>query len=618
MTDYFVGPGGSDAANGTTYALRKLTLTGVEALALVAGDRVIAAPGVYPETLTLAKSGGNVYTTGTVSVTNGSKVVTGSGTTFTGNVFANGVWQVRTFVNGTDMVTDGSATVTSAAGNFQAGMVGYVLSIMTKGAYRIASVTNATTAVLENADGSGAAPSAGTGLTYSIAQPESPYDIASVDSNTQITLAKPWSGPTLTGIPYRCWRPIIYIADVTGQLTDGVGGPVVISASNDQATQTRTSVLSVNTRTQRTMRGFSFQLGTDSVNLSTASDFILEDFFIQGGGAANTASINITGLGAGNTFRRGIIQGGRGQMFGSFNATAQDDAKLLLENLIYIGAATSGPSFARYGNSLIRNCTLVTSGNAVTANTASSTTGQAVVVTNNLIMGAGFVGLSGSPTWLFEDYNAVWAAPTAHSNTTVGSHTLTTTAPLLDLPLLPGNGHREDWNPWDLQSITSSTSPFRNKASAPYPADDLYGVERPQGTLPNWGAIEAPPRPQRETVVVRNGTSALKLPGRGYHDMLVPVTFGQAITITAYSRHDSDASIGLRPRMRLLADYGVAEQTAVSGGDGTTWSTLTIGPITPVAPATGNTDGGMMVLKLENRNTNASSIAAYFDDVTVS
>jgi hypothetical protein len=617
MTNYFVGPGGSDAANGTTYALRKLTLTAAEALSLVAGDDVIAAPGVYAESLTYAKSGGNVYTTGTVSLTNGSKVVTGSGTTWSTNLFVNGVFQIRTFVSGADGVTTGTDnTFTSAAGNFQAGMVGYVLSVMTKGAYRILAVSSAASITLENTDGSSAAPTSGTGLTYSIAQPESPYDIASVDSNTQITLAKPWAGPSLTGIPYRAWRPIRFIADLTGYLTDGVGGPVVLSASGDQATQTRTTCLSVNTRTQRTIRGFSFQLGTSTIDMSSGSDNIFEDFFVQGG-ASNSAVLNITGLGTGNTFRRGIVQIGRGNALTSFNATAQDNANNLFENLLIIGGAAVAMSLGRYGNSLVRNCTVIGSGNGIQASTASPTTGQAVIVNNCLFLGCGLSGVSGAPTWFFEDYNAIFGAASSYSNVTTGVHSLTTNSPMLDLPLLTGNGYREDWNPWDLQSITGLTSPLRNKASAPYPGDDLYGVERPQGTLPNWGPIEAPARPQRETVIVRNGTSALKLASRGRHAMLVPVTFGQAITITAYSRHDTDASIGLRPRARLLADYGIAEQSAVSGGDGTTWSTLTIGPITPVAPATGNTDGGMMVLLLENRCTNSTSIAAYFDDVTV-
>lgn len=80
MTVRYAGPGGNDGNTGLSWAQRKLTLNGVENTPVEAGDIIYVAPGVYRETLTCDVSGGNVYTTGTVSVTNGSTTVTGSGT----------------------------------------------------------------------------------------------------------------------------------------------------------------------------------------------------------------------------------------------------------------------------------------------------------------------------------------------------------------------------------------------------------------------------------------------------------------------------------------------------------------------------------------------------------
>lgn len=57
MTVRYVGPGGSDAANGLTWATRKLTLNGAEDSPVVAGDIVYVAPGVYREMLTVDVSG---------------------------------------------------------------------------------------------------------------------------------------------------------------------------------------------------------------------------------------------------------------------------------------------------------------------------------------------------------------------------------------------------------------------------------------------------------------------------------------------------------------------------------------------------------------------------------
>ena len=57
MTTRYVGPGGSDANSGLTWALRKLTLNGVEDTPVVAGDTIYVGPGTYRETLTVDVSG---------------------------------------------------------------------------------------------------------------------------------------------------------------------------------------------------------------------------------------------------------------------------------------------------------------------------------------------------------------------------------------------------------------------------------------------------------------------------------------------------------------------------------------------------------------------------------
>lgn len=57
MTTYYVGIGGNDANNGTTWALRKLTLNGAENIPVAATDIVYVGPGVYRELLTVDVSG---------------------------------------------------------------------------------------------------------------------------------------------------------------------------------------------------------------------------------------------------------------------------------------------------------------------------------------------------------------------------------------------------------------------------------------------------------------------------------------------------------------------------------------------------------------------------------
>lgn len=57
MTTYYVGPGGSDASNGQSWANRKLTINGAEDIPVAAGDIVYVAPGLYRESLTVDVAG---------------------------------------------------------------------------------------------------------------------------------------------------------------------------------------------------------------------------------------------------------------------------------------------------------------------------------------------------------------------------------------------------------------------------------------------------------------------------------------------------------------------------------------------------------------------------------
>lgn len=57
MTRYYVGIGGNDANAGTTWALRRLTITSGLTLLAVAGDELVVGAGTYRETVTLGAGG---------------------------------------------------------------------------------------------------------------------------------------------------------------------------------------------------------------------------------------------------------------------------------------------------------------------------------------------------------------------------------------------------------------------------------------------------------------------------------------------------------------------------------------------------------------------------------
>ncbi len=609
MTVRYVGIGGNDANSGLSWAQRKLTLSGVEATPVAAGDIVYVGAGIYRELLTCGVSGGNSYTTGTVSVTNGSKTVTGSGTSWLANAYANGWFQSQVLAGGTDGVTVAAGnTFTAVLGNFQAGHIGMTIRINAVGSYIILAVGALGSITVRNPDGTTPTFAGATALTYDVG-PESPYEIASVDLNTQITLKEPWAGPSFTGLAYETWQDIRYIADLTGANTDGVGGTICISGSNDDMALTRANCIVNNSKLRRTLRGFSMY-GCTGVLLTATQNWIIEDCCFEGDANSLYVSLVSAQYGGPNiTVRRcwfWSTTGGAIDMNPGFGVDNDHD---LIENCVFLGSTYREINHASVGGILIRNCTFLGNFNAVYMGT-TLTTGQSVTVNNCIFISNG-TALRGNITGqLIEDFNSLVSNNTDRSNVNAGAGSVGYPVLFAPPPLLK-NGRLEAWNPFSLQSYST----LRNRAGIVPPGSDLLGVVRPQETNSDWGAVETQPLPTIDGSNGRGGSgNALKINGRGYHDILIPVTTGVTVTVSVYVKWDSNSNIGVKPQATMLADYGLAESSTAATGTGTTYEQLSIGPFTPTVPGSGY---GFMVLRLQNLSTYSSAIAAYFDDWAV-
>jgi hypothetical protein len=425
-TNRFVGGSGNDANDGSTWALRKLTLTSMEA-ALSAATRykVYVGPGTYRELLTLGVSGPAAYATGTVSVTLGSLTVTGSGTAWLTNAEANDYFQVLKFASGTDGVTNGTSTFTSAAGNFQSGHVGMSIRINTKVAGIIATVVSATEITLKDTANAALTPSAGSGLTYDVG-PSGPIKIASVESDTSLTLAAAWDFPTLTGLAYRAWGHVEYIGDYLGTNTDGVGGVVRVTGSdNDQATA-RANCITATSRNQRAFTGFQFDTTSGAVVtlITSCSNWVIDKCIFVPAGAASTISVGGTGTGV-------TVQGSCLYIYPTGNAvifthsSVVDNAAGVVQNCFSIGGGQTFVQITRVGGILLRNCqsTARMVGGFVQVATAV-TVGQTITVLNNIIYGAS-IGLNATVVGeILENYNNLFATATNRTNTTTGANSL--------------------------------------------------------------------------------------------------------------------------------------------------------------------------------------------------
>lgn len=460
---------------------------------LAAGDYIYVAPGTYRETLTIATSGGNAYSTGTVSLTNGSAIVTGSGTAWLTNAFALSGYFINSLLAfGSDGVSDGTTTFTSAAGNFQASMVGKVLQLSTKSAYTITAVGGPTSITL---DGS---PSAGTGLTYSVMSGVGANRIQSVDSDTQITLENVWDGPTVTGVAYLTYKGITWIGDYLGTNTDGIGGVVRITGSDNDQTATRANAIVVSAKQYQWFDGFVCDTTTSatiSISGTGSTDVTLAKCYVVGP-AANAAAITIGGAGAArHTVRRcnviAISRAGSTAPITFTHSASVDNSGCVVESCILENAGFAGVAVLRIGGITVNNTNMMFNAVGARINTAL-TVGQAVVVVNSLVFGNG-IGFQATVTGeLIENYNSVFGNGTARTNVGTGAQS-NSYPPLFDprwffqlcFAGAGPNNQKQVISPFDLASYSQLIS-----VAGLYPTTtDMRGTAI-INSVREWGALE--------------------------------------------------------------------------------------------------------------------------------
>jgi hypothetical protein len=463
MTTRYVGLGGNDANSGLSYALRKLTLNGVEDTPVVAGDIIYVAPGVYRELLTVDVSG-----------TNGN--------------------------------------------------------------------------------------------------------------------------------------PIVYIGDVTGEHTDGIGGVVRITGSNDDLVATRANCVTATSKDYRTFRGFSFDTTTAIlVTLITAcGNWIIEDCYVYGV-TANVASVSFGGTGTTNTMRRCVLVGGRAGCVAFTHSSAVDNSGHLIENcLMLISPASQGIIITRVGGISSKNCTFLNGGSAIRTITAALTVGQTTTV-NNCIIGncqAGLQALTapGTNEEITENYNAFYGNVSDRSNVSTGANS-NTYPPLFAPPImLSGIAYLKSLfalSPW---------SPLRAIAGANMSTDDLVGITRPTvDAKKSWGAIQFHDL-GRDTTTKRTGAASLRLADAGRHQVFVPVS-NVATTFSCYVYWEADYA-GTKPSM-LIRQPGQSTTTVTAVGSAGSWELLTV-TLTPAASP------GYVVVDFRSTNTAvAGNYKVYFDDLVV-
>lgn len=460
MTTYYVGKGGLDANNGTTWALRKLTLGGAEALSLSAGDVVVVGPGTYRESVTLDDSG--------------------------------------------------------SAGN-----------------------------------------------------------------------------------------PIVYQGDPAGKYTDGVGGVVRLSASDNDIVGARSQVILMGSSiTNRLFRNFQFD-GNDAFGDFIAvnnGDFLtVEDCtFLQL--EADLNAIHFSGSAAGRTYviRRCYFYGYDGNGIRLHASTENSlNANTLIENCFFHRIWLL---HYRTYNFTIKNCTFL----GVGIFTQLVTSSNLSYAYNNLFINAGWGGTAGNLEDYFTEDYGVWQGDPDERESTIGANSQDRSIHIMP-PIIPYNNGFKLTSPAAIPFLAPWNTIYTLPCGQSPPTDDLFGITRPTADAKKTrGAVQFF-NPEKETTTVYSTSPAsIKFVDAMAFQMLIPIT-GKKMRVSVRVYREADYT-GTNPSI-AIKQYGREPINLIDTGSSATWNLLQVDFKPDALPP-------YVMLEIRSDNTASSgNYDVFFDDL---
>lgn len=395
-------------------------------------------------------------------------------------------------------------------------------------------------------------------------------------------------------------NPIAYIADVTGEHTDGIGGVVRITGSDNDQTATRAHCVESDGFDYRTFRGFA--MDTVSGNLididGDGTNWIVEDCYFEAGG---TYGIWIDDAGADCTIRRCFFK-----MMDFDNAihlwddAFQSDTGHVIENCVFVGG--DGIILNKVGGVTVRNCTFIACYYGMYY-TASPDAGQSTTVNNCLFAGGGTALRAQAIGEIVEDYNNIWGFNTARTNVTAGGNSTAYVTLLDHLILLDGFKFYE---PFFQLSEFSQLRAITGSGTA---SDDFYGQTRPATAAKlSWGAVQFP-HDEIETTTIYEGSAAFEFTDAGRKQIKI-ATDGSEITISLRVYREANYA-GTNPQL-VVKQPGQSDRTTTDTGSAGSWNSIS-DTFTPAA------DPEWVIVEMVSNNTAAAgSYAVYFDDLEIS
>lgn len=285
-------------------------------------------------------------------------------------------------------------------------------------------------------------------------------------------------------------NPITYIGDYTGANTDGAGGVVCITGSDNDQTATRGNCITATSKNYRTFTNFSFAMTTGGVvTLSECTDWTFNKC-VWGNYPNSISALSVSGAAQARcAVRDCVIWASSGAASIQFTHTSTvNDTAHTVQNCIILGP-TNGRAInaVRIGGVTVKNCLLAFGTFGASVQTALAV-GQTMTVNNCILYGCQTALAATTTAEFVENYNNIFGCNAARSNVNVGANS-NAYPPLFDLrwffQLVNAAAANQVVTPFDL----SSWSQLINLAGTAPTTTDMRGTSAIGGTR-EIGALE--------------------------------------------------------------------------------------------------------------------------------
>lgn len=280
--------------------------------------------------------------------------------------------------------------------------------------------------------------------------------------------------------------PITYIGDYSGAHTDGVGGVVRITGSDNDQAAARANCITASAKNNRTFRGLLLDTTSGALVAGTnCTDWTLDQLYL---GQSSSELVDCNGASQARwSISRSYFSAGPGISVYFNHSSTVDNAGHAVENCIF-PAGYIAVYFLRVGGATVRN-SIINRMEFDGILTNGLTVGQNVTVNNSIITNCGRTGLLAVTAGeIIENYNTLYGNSTARTNVATGANS-TAYPPLFDTRwFFEAVAGGDMVTPFDLASY----SQLVNVAGTSSPITDMRGTSV-IGAQREWGPLEYNP-----------------------------------------------------------------------------------------------------------------------------